>query len=283
MKISRFFLVMAAAVSFCGCAALKGQNYSAIGRYHFSKNEFKQAIDYYKRAIDVDSERPDYLTMLGWAYFKLGYYDNAIVVFNRLSEIEPALLDAYIGRGWCNFKKLNYPAAIDYFKQAYEMDSDNAEIFSGMGWCCFKSGDYAAAEMYFNAALVKALKYKTAVSLKTEPEAERGLGYLNFNKGDFKTALKHFKIAVTLMPEWNDARLKWGDCLFALGKYGEAKGLYGQALKYGKTAEIYDKIGWSYFYGKKFKAAQTAFNNALAIDPAYAGSLTGLSEIERKR
>lgn len=280
---ARFVLLaMMALVLLYGCATLKGKNYSSQGDYYFAKNDFEKAMEYFTKAIETDLERPGYLTMLGWSYFKLDSYDQAIAVFERLNSLDPKALDGYTGRGWSNFKKGNFDAAITHFTQALDIDKNSSDAFSGLGWSNFKKNDTESAEKYFNLALSKGMRYKSGSPLKTEPEAHRGIGYLNFSKGNFKKAAEHFRRACMLMPEWNDARLKWADSLLALGKNKEAAKVYRYCANYAKTAEVYDKRGWAYLKAQNFKLARVMFSQALNIDPAYQSSLAGLAELEKQ-
>lgn len=294
MHKMEILLIATSFAFFCGCTTLKAKNYSSLGSYYSSENDFNKAIEYLNKALELDPENTGYVAMLGWAYFKHGNYDEAISVFERLSNMDASVIDAYTGIGWSNFKKSDYDTALIYFEKAIDIDPNSSDAFAGMGWCNFKKGNSEEAERYLNIALIKGMRYKRDnPKSKTEPEAHRALGYLNFSKNDFLTALRHFKIAARFMPEWNDARLKWGDSLFSLGRYKEAAGVYRHSLKYNKSIEIYDKIGWSYFYlGDKsesnlvkvrsYDAAKDAFNKALAIDPLYANSLSGLAELDKK-
>lgn len=265
-----------------GCATLKGKSYSEQGNFYFAKNNFNKAVEYFTKAIETDSENAEYLTMLGWSYFKLGSYDWAIAAFERLSSREPKAVDAYTGMGWSNFKKGNFDAAIGHFNQALDVDKHSSDAYSGLGWSNFRKNDLEQAENYFNLALSKGMRYKKGSPLKTEPEAHRGLGYLNFSKGNFKTAKEHFRKACMLMPDWNDARLKWGDSLLALAKFKEAIKVYKYGLNYAKTPEVYDKIGWGYLKAKNLKLARNMFSQALKIDPVFQSSLAGLAELEKE-
>lgn len=273
-------------------ASMRGKNYSSKGAYYFGEKDYTKAIEYLEKAQEQDPNNAGDVTMLGWAYFLRGDYDQAISTFERLAEIDPKAVDAYTGKGWSNFKKLNCDQAIVHFNEALEIDPDSADAYGGLGWSNAKKGDTVAAEEYFNIALRKGMKYdKDNPAKKADPEAHRGLGYLNFGRGDYKAALSHFKIATRLKPDWSDARIKWGDCLFTLEKYKSAIVVYKHALKYGRTAQIYDKIGWSYsrlaekakpsssVRGTRYKAAREMFDKALAIYPNYPSSLSGLAEI----
>lgn len=289
--ISKSVGIVGICVLLYGCASLKAKGYSSLGGHYFGEKDFQKSAEYMEKAIEKDPSNTGHLTMLGWSYFKGGDYDKAISTFEELALLDADALDAYTGRGWSYFKKLDFDRAITYFKEAVDIDSNVADAFEGLGWCNFRKGNVEAAQKYFEIALKKGMRYKDGTHTKTSPEAHRGLGYLNFSKSDFKEALKHFKIATRVMPDWNDARVKWADCLFSLERYKEALGIYKHALKYGKSAEIYDKIGWSYFYlenkkmifgveYRRYKAARKMFNNALVIDPNYASSLTGLAKID---
>lgn len=335
----------------CGCATVKGKNYSTLGVHHFGEGNYKKAVKSFEKAVENDPKNTGHLAMLGWTYFKLGDYDKAISTFEQLAWVDPYALDAYTGRGWSYFKKLNYDRAVDHFEEAIDVDPDAADPYDGIGWCSFNRGDLEKAEKYFNIALRKGMEcrkvavnepdtktsrdllkffkmpkgkgtsgliYRPVEALagavpkvyvaiilregvehrkvtlaKTDPEAHRGLGYVNYSKGNYEKALVHCKTAALLVPAWNDARVKWGDCLFALKKHGKAAKVYKRALEYARTAEIYDKIGWSYLYegdksrypmfrSQHYKRARRMFKKALAVYPEYASSLTGLSTLETK-
>ncbi len=288
-------LIVLLSLSFLGCAksTFKAKNYTVQGDYYFSQNDFAKTVEKYQQALEAQPGNSSHLTMLGWAYFKLGNYDQAISAFELLARQDPKAFDAYTGQGWSHFKKGNYDQAIEYFNKAIEIDPDAADPYDGIGWASFNKGELDKAQQYFTTALHKGMKYQSGLTTKTDPEAHRGLGYVNFSKGDFKTALKHFKMASLLRPDWNDARTKWGDCLFSMGRYPDSLCIYRHCAKYLKNAEVYDKMGWSYFSieenrkspdpkHKGYKNARDMFNKALAIDPQYANSLAGLAKIEEK-
>ncbi len=281
------FILFAVSLCLAGCTTLNAKNYSSMGAYYFGKGEYNSAVSYYEKAVAETPENAGNLTMLGWSYFKNVDYNNAILTFEKLAEIEPTALDAYTGRGWANFKLLKYDEAIAFFEKAIWNHPEASDPYSGIGWASSNKGDIEKAEKYLYIALEKGMKS----SAKTDPEAHRALGYLNFKRGDYDTALKHLKVATTVMPAWNDARVKWGDCFFALEKYKDALIVYKHALRYEKTAQVYDKIAWSlvrlaeetdYRTYERYESALKWFGKALAVDPNYESSIAGLKEVETK-
>lgn len=221
---------------------MEAKESASLADHYFAAGDYKQSISHLKKALSKDPNETDYLTSLGWSYFKLGDYDQAIAAFTKAAEIDPDLLEGHTGRGWSEFKKLNFDAAIAHFNDAVALNTGSPDPYDGLGWTHAKKGNTDAAEGYFNTAIHKALSYNKAVPAKTDPEAHRGLGYIYFNKGEFKKALPHFVIATQLSPDWNDARTKWGDCLFELKKYKEAVPIYRYASRHAKTVELDEKI-----------------------------------------
>ena len=288
----RTFLIVGALMLLGGCGTFRAKNDASEGAYYFAQNDFKNSTRHFHKAVRADPKNTEYLTLLGWSCFKLANYPKAIATFGKLGKMDPKCVDAYTGTGWCYFKQDDYDRAIRWFEKAAKVDPSASDPYSGLGWCHLKKGEADKAEKYFFAVLRRGLKYGSGGSAKTDPEAHRGLGYLNFGKRDYPTALRHFKTATILMPDWNDARVKWGDCLAAMEKYMDSLEVYRRSLDYAKSAELYDKLGWTYFrlkdrpslfglieYGGYEGAAREMFKKALAIDPTYASSLSGLAKL----
>ncbi len=286
--LARSFVELGMHQEFSSIGDRRGQSYSSLGNSYLALGDFDRAIEYFQKALERDPNKVDYLVLLGWAYFKSERYDEAIQTFKRVEEINPRVVDAYTGRGWIYFKKQEFEEAVKFFYSALEVNPQSSDAYAGLGWCFFRKDKTLLAEQYLQIALRKGLKNPE----HTEPEAHRALGYLYFSQGDFKKALKHFKIAVRHRPGWNDARTKWADCLFALGKYADASSVYKHALRYEKSAELYDKLGWSYFYSdskgflkspkSRLRKALEMFTEATIINADYKSSQEGIAAVEKK-
>ncbi len=291
MKILGIICLISAVCLAGGCSAIQAKNEADLGAAAFAENDFKKSTEHFERAVEGDPNSTEHLTLLGWSYYKIPNYDKAIATFEKLGRMDPKAEAAYNGRGWSNFKMGNNDQAIHFFEKAIEIDPNDSVAYGGLGWAHFKKGNVDIAEKYFFAAMRKGIKYGS--SRFAAPEAHRGLGYLNFSKKNYDTALRHYKIAVQGIPDWNDARAKWAECLFIKEKYAQAIPVYERVLQHGpKTAEIYDKLGWSYHrlkglprmvgrieYWWNEEHARDMFKKALAIDPNYASSLSGLAEL----
>ncbi len=265
----------------------RAKSYSSQGMGAMSKDDFAQAVQYFQLAVQREPENTSYLTLLAWSYFKANQFDDALATFEQIKGLDPAIIDTYTGPGWVSFKSGKFDEAIKHFEEALTVNKESSDAFSGLGWAYFRKNELSLAKVYLDIALSKGMKNYSG----TEPEAHRALGYMYFSQGNFRKAMNHFKIAVHHMPGWNDARVKWGDCLFALGKYPESITLYRYALRHEQTAEIYDKLGWAFFHAepmkligsrqKNLERAAAMFNRALALDEQYADSKAGLEAINK--
>ena len=277
----------AAADKFCSLGDRPAKGYCVEGMRYRTHENFAEAAHYFGLASSQEPNNTTYLSLLAWSYFKLAQYDKASAVFEQIEKLDPSLLDAYTGPGWIHFKTAEFDPAIQNFEEALEVHPESSEVFAGLGWCYFRKNDIPVAKKYLNIALHKGLKNPNG----TEPEAQRALGYLYFSQNNFKEALKHFKIAVRHSPNWNDARVKWGDCLFSMGKYSDSITVYNYALRREKTAEIYDKLGWAFLYAqpgkfsspkKNLERARVMFRQALVLNPGYKSSQSGLEAVQKK-
>ncbi|MFL9831437.1 tetratricopeptide repeat protein [Flavobacterium sp. ST-87] len=114
------------------------KNENAMKAYHLGiaaarKENDKEAIEYYKKAISLDPEFAFAYDNMGLSYRKLNDIDNAILAYQKSLEIDPngAMPLQNIAVAY-QYKKEFYKA-IDAYKKLAELDSKNPEIYYGIG------------------------------------------------------------------------------------------------------------------------------------------------------
>ena len=60
-----------------------------LGNLYYDNGRFKEAIDYYGRALDIDPKNPDVRTDRGTSYWNLGQADAAITEFKKALDADP--------------------------------------------------------------------------------------------------------------------------------------------------------------------------------------------------
>lgn len=85
-------------------------------------NQYKKAIDLYKKAIEIKPDYADVYYNLAKSYRSIGEINNAIGTYNKLLELSPNDVEALVYLGKC-YKDLNqYSEANKYYRKALEID-----------------------------------------------------------------------------------------------------------------------------------------------------------------
>lgn len=149
----------------------------------------------------------------------------------------------------------DYSRATDAIRKIFNKDS--YEINLRLGWLTYKSGLYEEAENYYRRAIqimpygIEArfgIVYPLAASgkwdqvtffyeeiLKIDPQnsvANYRFGMVNYSRGNFASAEKHFSKVVNLYPFDYDGLHMLGWTKFKMGKTQDAKALFQKALLY---------------------------------------------------
>ncbi len=123
----------------------------------------------------------------------------------------------------------------------------------------FIEGDYATAEPLLQQSLLKNNK---------DPEVYQMLATLYYDKGQFNKAIKTFKKALEVDPAYTDASVGLSIILNDLGRYDEAKQIFGDAQKKldenkkkddpfinEKIAQKHGELGDLYYQIERFEEA----------------------------
>ena len=97
-------------------------NHMISGIKHHVKKEFKEAIEEYKNAIEIDPKLASAYVNMGYALDGLQKYDEAIAAYQKVIEIDPKYADAYNNMGIVFRKQGKYDEAIIAYKKAIELD-----------------------------------------------------------------------------------------------------------------------------------------------------------------
>lgn len=113
--------------------------YCQYGNDSYSKGNFDEAIEYYKKSVEIYSEI-DFVfysvyLKLGDSYNRTSHYGEAILVFDKLIKAMPSMDGAYYFMGVSYRGKNNFNMAIPYFEKAIELDPKE-------GFFYFKQSNY---------------------------------------------------------------------------------------------------------------------------------------------
>jgi tetratricopeptide (TPR) repeat protein len=120
---------------------------------------------------------------------------------------------------------------------------------------------YMARKMYREAIEQYRKMPQTAVILNK-------LGIAYHQLMDFRTAERHYKMALKKNPKYPEASNNLGTIYYANRSYRKAVNQYKKALKLSpESASIYSNLGTAYFARKQYENAVNAYQEALKRDP----------------
>jgi len=103
------------------------------GNEHYYKGEYSEAIEYYDKALEIDTNDAGTWYNKGSALYNLGKYNETIEYYDKALEIDPNHAKAWNNKGatLADLGKLN--EAIEAFDKALEIDPNDADAWNNKG------------------------------------------------------------------------------------------------------------------------------------------------------
>lgn len=103
------------------------------GNSELEKENYVKAIEYYKKAVAIDSMFAFAWDNIGLCYRKLSDYDEAINAYNKSLSIQPAGLMPLQNIAVAYQYKKEYDNAISAYEKMATVDPNNPEVYFGIG------------------------------------------------------------------------------------------------------------------------------------------------------
>ncbi len=243
---------------------------------------------------------------LARALFDLRRPDEAVVEFRRALEINPQMAEVHDNLGHV-LRELRQPReALESCQRALQIDPNLAAAHSNMGNALLDLGRPEEAEACYRRALTlipnRAELYSNLSRVLLDmgrvdeaiasghraleidpslPEAHENLAgaLLNVN---FEEAVSHYRQAVQFRPDDADLNNRLGTALRLLGRTSEAETFSRRALELSpQFAPAMATLAEARADRGDFAAAETLFNQALALDGNLGDVWVGLSRLRR--
>lgn len=247
---------------------------------------YAEAIDAYKKAVEIDPDDAHAYRGLGDVLLKQGNHEDTVNAYNEAIEIDPDDARAYNGLGNAFSKQRNYEKAVLQYKKALDIDPGYADALQGYRET-LKALERIKSERvheeltkaFYNQGneLLKQREYEKAIeafkkTIEMNPEdtllASIGLGKALFSQGDYDKAVEIFNKAVKTNPDHAEPWYYLGMIRSQQGKYNEAINAYKQAVeKNPDYTDAYYKIGTVYSKQKEYGKAVKAYEEAPRFPP----------------
>ena len=168
--------------------------------------QVQEAIATYLRALAINPRSFEANRDIASAYLQAGQTALAVRYAERATELDPNSQEAWTNLAAAYSLQGRYEDAVDAFRQAAEQGELDDRVLLGLADAHIRLGNYARAINVLNSLI------------RREPSstAYERLGYARFKQREFRTALKHFRTALTLDENDTAALNGVGVCLMTL-------------------------------------------------------------------
>jgi len=179
----------------------------------FAERKLDQAIELYKKALEISPNSAEIYSNLGLAHFFLKKNDKAITYFKKAIKINKNNKNPYKYLGKIFDRMNNHVKSIHYLKQALLLDPNDFDCKFLISSSLVKLKKFDLAEKFCKSLLVSHpnnvfVIYNTAYVLKMQ--------------GKFKEAIPYYKKTLQLDPHMDIAHLGFAKSLLATGNFQEA-------------------------------------------------------------
>lgn len=189
---------------------LTAWDYTRRGDRAYNNENYKEAIDFYSKAIDLRKNFASDYNNRGCAYHANKEYILAVEDFDKAIELDANFSNAYNNRGLAYLDIKDYNKALEDFNKAIELDSNGSEFFNNRGCLFYELDKYDQAIEDFDKS----------INMTPSASSYRYRGNAYYNKKEYERAISDLSKAIQLDYKYKDAYL---DRAKTYRKIGEVK------------------------------------------------------------
>ena len=210
-----------------------------LGNFYFAQQDYRGAIDQFRRSIDLAPEFAGAYNILGYAYRQVENYTEAEKVFKKYTELIPNDPNPHDSYAELLLKIGKFDESITNYQKALAVDPNFVASYSGLAMNYMQKGMAEKADEAFDQ-----------LTMKARNNGERRLALfgkmvLAADAGKFERALEVLDKEYALSEEDHDPSQMAtdlafrGNILVEMGKFDDAR------ASYAKSLEIIDASGLS--------------------------------------
>jgi len=199
-----------------------GLAHNNLGGYLYKAGRIKEALEHYRKAVQINPNYTDALNNLGVALAAEGRYDEAIESYHQALRINPDYPSALNNLGIALAARGQLDDAIEDYRKALRISPGYADALDNLGAALTVKGRFDEALGYYRQAL--------AID-PTFADAENNLGILLVKQGKTAEAIEHYQKAIDINPARAGSYDNLGNLLASQGRTEEAIGQFQKALE----------------------------------------------------
>jgi tetratricopeptide (TPR) repeat protein len=159
--------------------------YEKIGYCYQEKEQYENALKYYKRAELID-RKVWTVKKIGLCLRRLGRTEEALEYYLQACELEPENMHSVMMAGHCNLDLRNYEEALKYYFRIEYDDPKNIKILRPIAYCYFALGRFDESEKY----------YDRLAETKLNAHDQINRGHLALCRGNKREAINYYRQSI---------------------------------------------------------------------------------------
>jgi protein O-mannosyl-transferase len=249
--------------------------YNNLGYFYSHKERYDDAIDAYRKSLEIEPRFEDAHNNLGYALAKLNKHAEAIAHYQVALKIKPDLVEAHnnLGNSLAEIGKVD--EAISHYEIALAKNPKHADAHNNYGVALAMKGKLTEAIEHFHQSLKAKPNYASAHS---------NLGNAYAVQGKFDEAMKEYFACLETKPDDSQAHNNLANVLAQKGRNEEAVEHYLTSLKLNaKNPEANCNLGLLLVRQGKRDEAIARFQEALRLKPDYAEAQRQLNALAQQK
>jgi len=165
------------------CDPMSAQDFKNKGNDYFKNGKFREAVEWYTKAVNADRENETLYSNRAASYSALNMHTEALADADKCIQLKPQWVKGHFRRGIALVKLGRFDEAVDSFQISLKVDPDNKDI----------QGKYQEARELQK----KAAEGKSPSRVKDPLECKK-IGNTLFKDGKYEDALVWYSRAIEL-------------------------------------------------------------------------------------
>jgi len=219
----------------------------------------EEALESLQKALDLAPESVDAWVNRGAVLGNLKRYEEALESLLKALDLAPKSVDAWVNRGAALRTLERYEEALESFQKALDLDTESVDAWVNRGNTLYNLERYEEALESYQKALDLAPE-------SVDAWVNRGAVLLNLKR--YEEALESLQKALDLAPKSVDALVNRGKTLNNLERYEEALESFQKALDLDtESVDAWVNQGASLYNLERYEEALESYQKALDLDP----------------
>lgn len=238
---------------------------AVLADYHYSTQDYEEAMKHYDRLIDSNPYSASYWYGLACCHFELEHYDKAIEACEYARMIDEDATAACIMLGHSYHHLGNKEEALKYYRMAVER-KEVAPVFLNIYLATEALQEEKWKEAYEHLYKMEKQGAKVAVV-----NLYSNMAFCLYRLGREEEALHYCQLSEQEEKDELNACLVVGRIYMEMGKKNEALAMWSRALELVPGADTWNEIGMINLEVGKFSLAKKAFECVKEEDPDFKG------------